>query len=75
MAAFQTLNRDELLKIKDELAEDVKYLTETIKYSIDKKDTKATNALIIGLCYVLKQVRKLRFYEKNLRFELENLYL
>ena len=65
----------EYIKIKDEQAEDIKYLTETIKFATEKNDTKMVNALVIGLCYVLKQVRKLRFYERELRGAMESLYL
>lgn len=65
----------EYIKIKEELFDDIKYMSESIKYAIDKKDVKMVNSLVIGLCYVLKQVRKLRFYERSLRAEMENMYL
>ena len=42
----------EYVKIKEEYLEDIKYLIKTINTAIEKKDTKMTNALVIGLCYV-----------------------
>ena len=64
-----------LVKIKPEHLEDIEYLVDIIKTAADKKDTKATNGLVIGLCYILKQVKKLRFYERELRDAMETLYL
>jgi hypothetical protein len=65
----------QFVKIKPEQLDDINYLVDLIKAAADKKDTKITNALVIGLCYVLKQVKKLRFYERELRDALETLYL
>lgn len=69
------LNDIEIIKIKEEHYEDVVYLTNSIKDAVEKSNFKVANALIIGLCYVLKQVKKLRFYERLLRDAMENLYL
>lgn len=65
----------EVIKIKEEYFDDIKYLAETIRFASSKNDLKMTNALVIGLCYVLKQVKKLRYYENELRDAMEDLYL
>lgn len=71
----QILDDIEYIRVKDAIADDVKYLAESLKYAAGKKDVKMTNAMVIGTCYVLNQVRKLRFYERQLRNALEELYL
>ena len=40
-----------------------------------EKNLKTTNALIIGVIYLLKQIKKLRKYEANFRDAMEELYL
>lgn len=62
-------------KVKEEFADDLLYLTDIIKDVANKKDVKEASALAIGLCYVLKQVKKLRFYEEKLRDAMEEMYL
>lgn len=73
--ASQILDDIEYIKVKEDVAEDVKYMAETLLYAVGKKDIKMTNAIIIGTCYILNQVRKLRMYERMLRSALEELYL
>ena len=75
VACDEILADAQLVKIKPEHLEDIEYLVDIIKTAADKKDTKTTNGLVIGLCYVLKQVKKLRFYERELRDAMETLYL
>lgn len=65
----------EYAKVKDEIAEDITYMVDTIKYAISKNDIKMVNAMVIGLCYVLRQVKRLRFYETSLRDAMEAMYL
>ena len=65
----------EYVKMKDDIYEDIVYMSDNIKFAIEKQDTKMVSALAIGLCYILKQVRKLRFYEGELRSAMEDLYL
>lgn len=65
----------EYIKIKECFVDDINYMIENIKHAIKNENIKYTNALVIGLCYVLKQVRKLRFYEMQLRMAMESLYL
>ena len=62
-------------KAKEEISADITYLVDMIKCAIEKKDVKMTNGLVMGLCYVLKQVRRLRFYEGRLRDAMETMYL
>lgn len=63
------------IKIKEAIEDDIKYMIDAVKASVQKKDIKTTNALVIGTCYVLKQVRKLRFYEIEFKNALEEMYL
>lgn len=73
---IQDIKKDmEYVKIKPEISDDIKYLIENITYAVEKQDIKMVNALVIGLCYVLKGVRKLRFYETAFRMAMEDLYL
>lgn len=73
---LEDISKDmEYIKIKDEISADISYISDGIKAGIEKQDTKIINPLVIGLCYLLKQVRKLRFYEKELRYAMEELYL
>lgn len=65
----------EYTKVKQDIADDIKYMTDTLLFAVEKKDSKMANALIIGLCYILHDVRKLRFFENDLRGALEDLYL
>ena len=65
----------EYIKVKEDIKDDITYLIENLKKAVEDKNTKHSNALVIGLCYVLKQVRKLRFYETELRMAMESLYL
>ena len=65
----------EFVKIKEEVYEDIKYIAETIKFAADKNDVRMVNALNIGLIYLLRQVRKLRYYIAELRNAMEELYL
>ena len=69
------INDMEYAKIKDALAQDISYLTNIVKFACEKKDVKMVNALVIGLCYVLKQAKRLRFYEGRLRDAMETMYL
>ena len=64
-----------VIKIKEEFADDLTYLVDNIKHATQKHDEKTTNALIIGACYVLKKIRKLRYYEQQLRLAMEKAYL
>ena len=73
--AGQILDDIEYIKVKEDISEDVKYMAETLVYATEKKDIKMTNAIIIGTCYILHEVRKLRMYERMLRSALEELYL
>jgi len=63
------------IKIKEAIEEDLRYMIDAVKCEADKKNIKTTNSLVIGTCYVLKQVRKLRFYEMEFKNALENMYL
>lgn len=73
---IQDIKRDmEYVKIKPEIADDITYLITNIVFSVEKQDIKMVNSLVIGLCYVLKQVKKLRFYETAFRMAMEDLYL
>ncbi|MBE7074908.1 MAG: hypothetical protein E7376_02905 [Clostridiales bacterium] len=65
----------ELIKVKPVVAEDLKYLVETLKSAVENKQTKYVNAYVIGVIYVLKQIRKLRKYEHDFREAMEDLYL
>ena len=65
----------EYIKIKEVFYDDIKYMIENVNKAIEKKETKTVNALLIGLCYVLKQVKKLRYYEAEIRMAMEDLYL
>ena len=65
----------EVIKVKEEIAEDIKYLVESVKKEIDRNNQKVVNPLIIGSIYAIKQVRKLRFYERRFRDAMEELYL
>ena len=58
-----------------ESSRDIKYLVDAINYATDKKDIKMTNAMVIGLCYCLKQAKKLKYYEQELKSAMEDLYL
>lgn len=69
------LDNMEFIKIKPEISDDLKYMLNALKQEVEAKNIKATNALIIGTIYTLKQVRKLRRYESNFRDALEELYL
>lgn len=65
----------DFIKVKQDQKDDLEYLISNLKQAIENKNVKTTNALIIGTIYVLKQIRKLRKYEKNFRDALEQLYL
>ncbi len=65
----------DFVKVKPEPKDDLEYLISNLKQAVESKNVKTTNALIIGIIYVLKQIRKLRKYEKNFRDALEQLYL
>lgn len=69
------LDELEFVKVKPEVADDLKYLTSALKNAVVEKNLKNTNAFIIGTIYVLKQIRKLRKFESNFRDALEELYL
>ena len=69
------LDNLEYIKVKEELVDDINYLISNIKNAIEQKNVKTTNALVIGLCYILKQVKKIRFYEAQFRMAMESLYL
>ena len=75
-ASLDDIERDiDYVKVKEEVYDDVKYMTENIKVAINKKDVKMVNSLVIGLCYVIKQIKKLRYYENELRDAMETMYL
>ena len=42
---------------------------------MQKQDVKMVNSMVIGLCYALRQVKKLRFYENELKDAMESMYL
>lgn len=65
----------EYIKIKEEIAEDISYLIDNLKKCIKDKNISTVNALVIGIIYSLKQVRKLRRYEREFRDAMEELYL
>lgn len=69
------LDNLEFVKVKLELEDDLKYLIGALKQAVQEKNLKTTNALIIGVIYLLKQIRKLRKYEANFRDAMEELYL
>lgn len=69
------LDNLEYIKVKECFVDDINYLISNIKTALENKNIKTTNALVIGLCYVLKQVKKIRFYEAQLRMAMESLYL
>lgn len=64
-----------IIKVKQDLQDDLTYLINALKQAVESKNIKNTNAYIIGTIYVLKQIRKLRKYENNFRCALEELYL
>ena len=47
----------EYVKVKQEIADDILYMLDSIKYAVSKKDAKMVSSLNIGLCYILNQVR------------------
>lgn len=63
------------IKVKEELKDDLTYLLTALKQQVQDKNIKNTNAFVIGTIYVLKQIRKLRKYERNFRNAMEDLYL
>lgn len=65
----------EVIRIKPELKDDLDYMLNALKKSATAKDIKNTNAYVIGTIYVLKQIRKLRGFERNFRNAMEDLYL
>ena len=65
----------QVIKVKEEIAEDIKYLVDSVKKEIERNNQKLVNPLIIGSIYAIKQVRKLRFYERRFRDAMEELYL
>ena len=69
------LDNMNFIKIKPELADDLKYLIDALKSAVELKQIKHTNAYVIGTIYVLKKIRKLRCYESNFRDAMEELYL
>lgn len=69
------LDELEFVKVKPDVADDLKYLLSALKNAVSEKNLKSTNAFIIGTIYVLKQIRKLRKFESNFRDALEELYL
>lgn len=69
------LSELECVKVKEEYAEDIKYIVETLKKEIERNYQKVVNPLIIGCIYAIKKVRKLRFYERRFRDAMEELYL
>lgn len=71
----EILDNLEYIRVKPELEEDLKYLIGSLKHSVESKNLRNTNAFIIGVIYVLKQIRKLRKFETNFRDALEQLYL
>lgn len=65
----------EYVKVKEIVAEDIKYLADGIKHSILKQDIKMVNSMVIGVCYAVKQVKKLRYYEDELKDAMESMYM
>jgi len=65
----------EIINVKEEVYDDILYLIDAIKNAAENKNTKTANAMVIGLIYTLKQVRKLRRYEHDFREAMEELYL
>ena len=63
------------VKIKPELADDLKYMLDALTKAVEAKQVKHVNAYVIGTIYVLKQIRKLRKFESNFRDAMEELYL
>lgn len=68
-------NDVEYIKIKQEIYDDILYMADCVKSAIEKQDVKMVNSLVIGFCYILKQARKLRYYEGEFRNAMEELYL
>lgn len=64
-----------VIKIKDELNEDISYLVSQLNKAIESKNISQCNALIIGVIYAIKQHKKLRRYEYDFRDALEEYYL
>lgn len=63
------------IKIKPEIADDLKYMIDSLLKAVEAKQIKNVNAYVIGTIYILKQIRKLRKMESNFRDAMEQLYL
>lgn len=63
------------IKIKPEIADDLKYMIDALLKTVEAKQIKNVNAYVIGTIYILKQIRKLRKMESNFRDAMEQLYL
>lgn len=63
------------IKIKPEVADDLKYMIDALLKAVEAKQIKNVNAYVIGTIYILKQIRKLRKMESNFRDAMEQLYL
>jgi len=65
----------EYYKIKPELVEDLQYEIEALNNAIEQKRIKDVNAYVIAVIYIIKQIKKLRRYENEYRYAMEELYL